>query len=94
MNKPSDTVLKLIEESPLTSIQSLLEALDAENVYKLMSVYGGDTIFIPKIDKILAVARNENIKKDFYSGLSYSQLVAKYGLTNRHIRTILFGGKK
>lgn len=94
MDKPSDTVLKLIEESPLTSIQSLLEVLDVENVYKLMLAYGGDTIFIPKMDKILVAVRNENIKNDFYSGISYSNLVTKYGLTDRHIKNIINGGKK
>ena len=94
MEKPSDTVLKLIEESPLISIQSLLEVLDVENVYKLMSAYGGDTIFIPKMDKILIAVRNENIKNDFYSGISYSNLVNKYGLSDRQIKNILNGGKK
>lgn len=92
MEKPSNTVLKLIEESPLTSIQELLEAVDSENAYKLMKHFGGLTIFIPKIDKILALERNEKIKKDYSSGLSYTQLCKKYGLSSRYIKTIIDGG--
>ncbi|GEM_PF-900185 len=89
MDKPSEIVLKLIEESPLFSIQDLLEVLDPESIYKLMVNYGGNTIFIPKIDKILAMERKEKIKKDFYSGTPIQKLAKKYGMTSRYIRTIV-----
>lgn len=94
MDKPSDIVLKLIEDSQLISIQDLLEVLDPESIYKLMVAYGGNTIFIPKVDKILAMERKEKIKRDFYSGLPLNHLTKKYGLSARYIRTIINGGKK
>ena len=47
MDKPKENILKLIEESPLLSIQDLLEVLDPESIYNLMKTYGGDTLFIP-----------------------------------------------
>lgn len=93
MDKPSETMLKLIEESPSLSIQDLLEAVNAETVYYLMQHFGGLTIFIPKIDKLQASERNENIKKDYFSGLTYSQLCKKYGLSDRRLRSIINGGK-
>lgn len=89
MDKPNENILKLIEESPLLSIQDLLEVLDPESIYNLMKTYGGDTLFIPKIDGILKMERNQKIIDDFNSGLSYKQLAKKYDVTTRHIRKLL-----
>lgn len=89
MDKPSETILKLIEKSPQLSVQDLLECLDPESIYKLMMTYGGETIFIPKIDKVLKMERNEKIKSDFNAGLSQRQLVKKYGITARYLRKLL-----
>lgn len=89
MNKPSENILKLIEKSPQISVQDLLECLDPESIYKLMMTYGGETIFIPKIDKVLKMERNEKIKNDFNAGLSQRQLVKKYGITARYLRKLL-----
>ena len=84
MNKPSENILKLIEKSPQISVQDLLECLDPESIYKLMMTYGGETIFVPKIDKVLKMERN-----DFNAGLSQRQLVKKYGITARYLRKLL-----
>ena len=89
MNKPSENILKLIEKSPQISVQDLLEYLDPESIYKLMMTYGGETIFVPKIDKVLKMERNEKIKNDFNAGLSQRQLVKKYGITARYLRKLL-----
>ena len=89
MNKPSENILKLIEKSPQISVQDLLECLDTESIYKLMMTYGGETIFVPKIDKVLKMERNEKIKNDFNAGLSQRQLVKKYGITARYLRKLL-----
>lgn len=89
MDKPKENILKLIEESPLLSIQDLLEVLDPESIYNLMKTYGGDTLFIPKVDSILKMERNQKIINDFNSGLSCKQLAKKYDVTTRHIRKLL-----
>lgn len=95
MDNPNSRILKIIENSPSESIQLLLNVVDTKTVYHLIKAYGGDNIFIPKIDKLLKIERNEDIKEDYFQkGLSYKQLSQKYGLTERYIRTILFGGKK
>ena len=54
-----------------------------------MMTYGGETIFVPKIDKVLKMERNEKIKNDFNAGLSQRQLVKKYGITARYLRKLL-----
>jgi Mor family transcriptional regulator len=92
MDKPSENILKLIEESSLQSVRELLGVVDAETVYKLMCHFGGENIFIPKICKFEAVERNKKIREDFYSGLSHNQIAKKYGLSSRHIINIINGG--
>ena len=89
MNKPSENILKLIEKSPQISVQDLLECLDPESIYKLMMTYGGETIFVPKIDKVIKIKKKEKIKNDFNAGLSQRQLVKKYGITARYLRKLL-----
>ena len=57
---------------------------------KCFRAFGGTTIYIPKAESLERAARDQKIREEFDGG-NYRELAAKYGLTERWVRFILFG---
>lgn len=89
MENPSEQMKNAINNSKLSTVQELLNFLSVEAVYNLLKNLGGCTITLPKLDSFLKKERNEKIKKDYYSGCTYTFLAKKYALSSRQIRMII-----
>lgn len=68
--------------------QEVAELIGLENFRKLMEVFGGGYIYIPKTDKLDRMERNERIRADF-DGYNFRELAQKYDLTEITIRSIV-----
>jgi Mor family transcriptional regulator len=69
--------------------QSLAESLGVNGVIKLAENFGGTYMYIPKPDKLLRVARDAAIMKEYQNGVSIRELAKKFSLTDSRIRTII-----
>ena len=65
------------------------ESLGVEAARALKATFGGETITVPMLYDQMLAARNRLIVADFDGGMSMLELVRKYELTERQIRTIL-----
>lgn len=70
--------------------RKLAEVIGVEAMMRLCETYGGMSFTVPKVDKILAAERNEQIRSE-YNGYNTSILAKKYGLTVRMVQVIVDG---
>lgn len=68
--------------------QHLAELIGLDNFAKLVQVFGGTNIYIPKAEAFGRTMRNEKIRQE-YNGRNIKSLAVKYGLTEIWIRNIL-----
>lgn len=68
--------------------RKVAELIGTENYEKLIEMYGGTWLYIPKTDAFERAARNQRILDDF-DGYNFKQLARKYSLTEVQIRTIV-----
>lgn len=68
--------------------QQVAELIGLDNFKRLMSVFGGVNLYIPKVDKLERMERNDSIQAEF-NGYNFRELAQKYGLTEVSIRSIV-----
>ena len=68
--------------------QQVAELIGLENFKRLISVFGGVNLYIPKADKLERMDRNDRIREEF-NGYNFRELAQKYGLTEVSIRSIV-----
>ncbi len=68
--------------------QQVAELIGLENYKKLMNVYGGMSVYIPKADRLERMEQNDKIRAEF-DGYNFRELAQKYGLTEVSIRSIV-----
>ena len=68
--------------------QEVAALIGPENFRKLMEVYGGAYLYIPKTDSLERMERNERIRAEF-DGYNFRELARKYDLTEITIRSIV-----
>ena len=68
--------------------QEVAALIGPENFRKLMEVYGGAYLYIPKTDRLERMGRNESIRAEF-DGYNFRELARKYDLTEITIRSIV-----
>ena len=66
----------------------LYELVGQERFFKIIDTAGGEFLYFPKRSTLERELRREAIQKEF-NGTNLRQLAHKYGLSERHIRTIL-----
>lgn len=66
----------------------LYELVGQERFFKIIDTAGGEFLYFPKRSTLERELRREAIQKEF-DGTNLRQLAHKYGLSERHIRTIL-----
>lgn len=66
----------------------LYELVGMERFLKIIDTAGGEFLYFPKRSTLERALRRQAIVKE-YDGTNLRQLSRKYGLTDRHIRTIL-----
>ncbi|MGN0593170.1 MAG: Mor transcription activator family protein [Ruminococcus sp.] len=70
-------------------VKELIELIGAENTRKIVQMYGGNNIYIPKCEKSAFQKRDYEIYHQFLAGISLKELGKRYGLTERNIRNIV-----
>lgn len=75
--------------------QQLAELIGMDNFAKLVRVFGGTSVYIPKQDIFSRAVRNEKIRQE-YDGRNTKTLAIKYGLTERQVYNLVdsAAGKK
>ena len=63
--------------------QQVAELIGLDNYKRLVSVFGGLSIYIPKADAWERMARDE------FDGYNFKELAGRYGLTEVRIRSIV-----
>lgn len=78
-----------IDASALTpDMRELLDIIGFDLLMKVVAVFGGDNIYIPKHNNITRSIRDKMIREE-YDGSNIRPLAVKYNLTARHVRKIL-----
>lgn len=65
--------------------RKLAEVIGVEATLRLSEVYGGLTLYVPKLDMVHAAMRTKRIRAE-YDGTNARQLARKYGVSNRCIQ--------
>ena len=68
--------------------QQLAELIGLDNFAKLVQVFGGTNIYIPKAEAFGRTMRNEKIRQE-YNGRNVKILASKYGLTERQVYNLV-----
>ena len=80
----ADTSLEDVGES----CRTLVEMIGLENVLKLSAYSMGDKIYFPKVERLIAPARNRRIRRE-YNGFNIKELAQAYDLTTNQIMNIV-----
>lgn len=67
--------------------KKVADEIGPENLCKMLSIVGGATTYIPKLESILRPVRDEHIKSEF-NGWNHLELAQKYNITDRLVREI------
>lgn len=67
----------------------LIELLGEEGFKSLSARFGGENLTIPRNKAAAFIARNKKIIADYNSGARMLELIKRYDLSERQIRTIL-----
>lgn len=70
----------------------LYELVGMEQFMKIIDTAGGEFLYFPKRSTLERELRRQAIVRE-YDGTNLRQLSRKYGLTDRHVRTILRQGQ-
>lgn len=85
---------KLIEETTLEDIaeayRPVVEIIGVELFARLGDYSRGDELYFPKVESIIAPARNRRIREE-WNGYNVKELAEKYNLTTKQIGNILKG---
>lgn len=85
---------ELIEDTTISDIpdryQRIVEIIGVEKYIELSDYAKGDELYFPKVDSILAPARNRRIRKEF-NGYNAKELADRYNLTLPQILNIIKG---
>ena len=89
--------LELIAETTLEDISEnyrpVVEIIGIEKFIELSDYAKGDELYFPKVENVIAPARNRRIKKE-WDGYNSKELAEKYNLTLKQIGNILKGEQR
>ena len=84
-----DKLLKLLALDDLRGeSRDLAEVIGMDTFRRLVELYGGANIYIPKADGLILPLRNDLIVRE-YDGNNIFELSRKWGLTERRIQDIV-----
>lgn len=75
--------------TPGVGVYRLREFFDEKTFQKLITRFGGENITVPRGKAKAMIARNKQIVADFDVGVDMLELIHRYNLCERQIRTIL-----
>lgn len=87
-----EMTMELIKETTLEDIsdsyREVVEIIGIDKFIELSDYARGDELYFPKVENIIAPARNRRIKKE-WNGYNSKELADKYNLTIKQIGNIL-----
>lgn len=90
-----EEILKMLKSRPELLPEpyyTLTQIMGVDSVIRLGNQYGGDLIYLPKMDKAATNARNACIRQE-YTGYNSRELATKYRLTVQSIKRIVSYGE-
>ncbi|MEJ2254770.1 MAG: Mor transcription activator family protein [Nitrospirota bacterium] len=78
-----------LKESLPGDLGRIAEAAGLEAALKIARAFRGSYIYVPGLDTLIRQARDEDIRREHHEGSTSAELAAKYGLSQRGVRTIL-----
>ncbi|AJA42397.1 hypothetical protein AJ85_05730 [Alkalihalobacillus alcalophilus ATCC 27647 = CGMCC 1.3604] len=69
--------------------QNLAQVIGVDGVIKMTQEFGGTYMYIPKVDGLLRVARDQKIAEAHKNGDSIRKLAREFGISDSRVRTIL-----
>ncbi len=82
---------KLGEAQVPEELHWLYELVGQERFYQIIDTAGGELIYFPKRSTLERDLRRQAIHREF-NGANVREISRKYGLSERHVRTILQEG--
>lgn len=83
---------ELIEDTTMDDIaeryRDIVDIIGIRSFLRLSDYSRGDELYFPKVENVIAPARNRRIKKE-YNGYNSMELAARYNLTIKQIQKIL-----
>lgn len=83
---------ELIEETTIEDIgeryREIVELIGIRMFILLSNYARGDELYFPKVENVVAPARNRRIKKE-YNGYNMKELADRYNLTVKQIQNVL-----
>jgi Mor family transcriptional regulator len=70
--------------------REIVNAIGIDAAVALCEIAGGTQIYIPKVDSIDRVTRNQQLYKDYLAGKTFTQLANEYRLSENTVRNIVF----
>ena len=78
--------LEFIEQMPAV-FGDIVDTIGIESALHIIKRFGGQLLYVPKIDIIEKLQRNRQIKEEF-TGYNYKELSQKFNLSENQIRII------
>ncbi|MBQ7492360.1 MAG: DNA-binding protein [Clostridia bacterium] len=79
---------QLTPEQVPEDMRWLCEIVGMQHFLEIIDMAGGEFIYLPKRETLEKPLRHEAIRRE-YDGTNARQLSRKYGITERHVRTIV-----
>lgn len=67
---------------------ALIAVVGLATAKRLVEAFGGDVLYVPKLESVARNARNRRIHKEF-TGANHRDLAERYNLTVAHVHNIL-----
>ena len=67
---------------------ALIAVVGLATAKRLVEAFGGDVLYVPKLESVARNARNRRIHKEF-TGANHRDLADRYNLTVAHVHNIL-----
>lgn len=90
MNHWDDVSIEDFQDDKDSTMSLLVEILGLEITKKVVEIFGGDSVYIPKAESVIRMGRDRRIYIEHKeNGISYQELASRYNLTTRHVRAII-----
>jgi Mor family transcriptional regulator len=83
------SVSEILEMLDSDEVRDLVEVIGEKPALALVLAFGGQSVYVPKLDAALRSARNERIREEF-NGANVGDLARRYNLTESRVYGIVY----
>lgn len=70
-------------------LRRIADVVGLEGAVKIAAVFGGNVLYVPALEELQRLARDETIRRQFRGGVIARILAERFGLTERSIWRVL-----